>query len=82
MQARRSHVELGGGEDRLAQQRQGGKMTARECIEYLLDEGSFLEMSTFVEHGGGRLMEGVEAPGEGVVTGRGTIGGRQVFVFS
>lgn len=82
MQARRTHVEQGGGPDRLAKQKQGGKMTARERIEYLLDEGSFLEMSTFVEHGRNRLMDGVEAPGEGVVTGRGTIGGRQVFVFS
>lgn len=82
MQARRTHVEQGGGEERLAKQRQGGKMTARERIEYLLDEGSFLEMSTFVEHGGGRLMEGVEAPGEGVVTGSGSVGGRKVFVFS
>ena len=48
----------------------------------MLDAGSFLELGTFVEHRGGRLMQGVEAPGEGVVTGSGTIDGRQVFVFS
>ncbi|MFC4639010.1 acyl-CoA carboxylase subunit beta [Deinococcus hohokamensis] len=82
MEQRRTKVEQGGGPERLKKQKEGGKLTARERIEYLLDPGSFLEMSTFVEHGRNRLMDGVEAPGEGVVTGSGTIGGRQVFVFS
>ncbi|BDP41048.1 propionyl-CoA carboxylase subunit alpha [Deinococcus aetherius] len=82
MEQRRAKVEAGGGPERQKKQREGGKLTARERIERLLDPGSFLELSTFVEHGGNRLMAGVEAPGEGVVTGRGTIGGRQVFVFS
>ncbi|MFC4427740.1 acyl-CoA carboxylase subunit beta [Deinococcus navajonensis] len=82
MEQRRHRVEQGGGPERLRKQKEGGKLTARERIEYLLDPGSFLEMSTFVEHGRNRLMEGVEAPGEGVVTGSGTIDGRQVFVFS
>ncbi|MFB9993506.1 acyl-CoA carboxylase subunit beta [Deinococcus oregonensis] len=82
MEQRRSKVELGGGLERQKKQRAGGKLTARERIDALLDAGSFLELGTFVEHQGGRLMQGVEAPGEGVVTGSGTIDGRQVFVFS
>jgi len=82
MEQRRTRVEQGGGAERLKKQKAGGKLTARERIEALLDPGSFLEMGTFVEHRGGRLMQGVDAPGEGVVTGRGTIDGRQVFVFS
>ncbi|GGK30569.1 propionyl-CoA carboxylase subunit alpha [Deinococcus malanensis] len=82
MEQRRHKVEQGGGPERQKKQKEGGKLTARERIERLLDPGSFLEMSTFVEHGRNRLMEGVDAPGEGVVTGRGTIDGRQVFVFS
>ena len=82
MEQRRHKVTLGGGEERQNKQREGGKFTARERIDKLLDPGSFLELSTFVEHGRNRLMEGIEAPGEGVVTGRGTIDGRQVFIFS
>ncbi|AIZ44214.1 methylmalonyl-CoA carboxyltransferase [Deinococcus radiopugnans] len=82
MEQRRGKVEAGGGKERQQKQRDGGKLTARERIDALLDPGSFLEMGTFVEHRGGRLMQGVEAPGEGVVTGRGTVDGRQVFVFS
>ncbi|GAA0504647.1 acyl-CoA carboxylase subunit beta [Deinococcus depolymerans] len=82
MEQRRTRVEQGGGPERLKKQKAGGKLTARERIDALLDPGSFLEMGTFVEHRGGRLMQGVDAPGEGVVTGRGTIHGRQVFVFS
>ncbi|CAM3446779.1 acyl-CoA carboxylase subunit beta [Deinococcus saxicola] len=82
MEQRRGKVEAGGGKARQQKQRDGGKLTARERIDALLDPGSFLEMGTFVEHRGGRLMQGVEAPGDGVVTGSGTIDGRQVFVFS
>jgi methylmalonyl-CoA decarboxylase subunit alpha len=82
MEQRRAKVEEGGGRARQQKQRDGGKLTARERLNVLLDEGSFLEYGTFVEHGGGALMSGVEAPGEGVVTGSGSIHGRQVFVFS
>lgn len=82
MEQRRHKVELGGGEARQQKQREGGKLTARERIHQLLDPGSFMEISTFVEHSGGKLMGGIEAPGEGVVTGSGTIDGRTVFVFS
>ena len=82
MELRRQKVELGGGLERIQKQHEQGKLTARERIDKLLDEGSFLELGTFTEHGGGKLMNGVDAPGEGVVTGRGTVSGRQVFVFS
>ena len=82
MEERRKRVVTGGGEERVRKQHEAGKLTARERIEALLDEGSFVELGVFVKHRGGDLMEGVEAPGEGVVTGYGTIEGRTVFVFS
>lgn len=82
MEERRKRVEKGGGEARLQKQRDAGKLTARERIEALLDNESFIELGTFTEHLGGELVAGLEAPGEGVVTGYGKIGGRTVFVFS
>jgi len=82
MEERRKKVEAGGGEARLRKQRQGGRLTARERVTALLDEGSFVELGVFVAHRGGDLMDGVSAPGEGVVTGYGTVNGRTVFVFS
>ncbi|WP_422449229.1 acyl-CoA carboxylase subunit beta, partial [Thermoanaerobacterium sp. DL9XJH110] len=73
----------GGGEKRIAKQHESGKLTARERIEKLLDKGSFVEIDAFVEH---RCIEfdmaETKAPGEGVVTGYGTIDGRLVFVFA
>ncbi|WP_420530093.1 carboxyl transferase domain-containing protein, partial [Klebsiella pneumoniae] len=66
----------------MRKQHQQGKLTARERIDYLLDPGSFVELMPFAEHLETGLMEGVEAPADGVVTGYGTIGGRLVFVFS
>ena len=57
-------------------------MTARERVHALLDEGSFTELGVFTEHLGGEMMNGVDAPGEGVVTGYGKVEGRTVFVFS
>ena len=82
MEERRKKVLLGGGEKRIEKQHEKGKLTARERIEYLLDPGSFVELGTFVEHIETPLMKGIEAPGEGVVTGHGKINGRKVFVFS
>jgi len=82
MEERRKRIHKGGGEARLAKQREAGKMTARERIDVLLDEGSFVELGVFTEHMGSSLMNGVDAPGEGVVTGYGTVEGRTVFVFS
>jgi acetyl-CoA carboxylase carboxyltransferase component len=82
MEERRKRVERGGGPERVARQHEAGKMTARERVEALVDEGSFVELGVFVKHLGGELMEGLDAPGEGVVTGYGEIDGRTVFIFS
>jgi acetyl-CoA carboxylase carboxyltransferase component len=82
MEERRKMVHKGGGEARQQKQREAGKLTARERIHALLDAGSFVELSVFAEHLGSQLMTGVVAPGEGVVTGYGTVAGRTVFVFS
>ena len=83
LQARRAAIEAGGGAEKVEKQHQSGKKTARERIEMLLDEGSFVEVDAFVEH---RCMEfsmpQTKAPGEGVVVGYGTIDGRLVYVYS
>jgi acetyl-CoA carboxylase carboxyltransferase component len=82
LEERRRKVLMGGGPERQKKQHEQGKLTARERIDHLLDEGSFVELMPFVEHLETGLMEGLEAPADGVVTGYGTIGGRLVFVFS
>ncbi len=82
---RRKYEEslLGGGKERLAAQHQKGKLSARERLEVLLDEGSFEEIGAFVTHRSREFgLEKQRIPGDGVVTGRGTINGRPVFVFS
>eukprot|EP00700_Malawimonas_jakobiformis_P003812 EC726732.1.p1 GENE.EC726732.1~~EC726732.1.p1 ORF type:complete len:245 (+),score=79.02 EC726732.1:27-737(+) len=74
---------LGGGEQRIAAQHKKGKLTARERLELLLDEGSFNEIDALVEHRCADFGMGKQKyPGDGVVTGSGTIHGRPVFVFS
>ena len=76
-------AELGGGEHRIQQQHLKGKLTARERIELLLDEGSFEEWDRFVEHRSTDFgMDKQKIPGDGVVTGYGAVNGRLVFVFS
>ncbi len=82
MEERRKRIEAGGGEERIQKQHDAGKMTARERVHTLLDEDSFVELSVFTEHLDSEMMEEIDAPGEGVVTGYGTINGRTVFVFS
>ena len=83
LEARRAGAKLGGGEKRIAAQHAKGKLTARERIEVLLDEDSFEETDMFVEHRSHDFgMQDQRIPGDGVVTGRGTIGGRLVYVFS
>src|SRR6187401_3262870 len=80
---RRGGAKLGGGERRIASQHEKGKLTARERIELLLDKGSFEEFDMFVEHRSIDFgMEKQKTPGDGVVTGWGTINGRTVFVFA
>jgi len=76
-------AETAGGEDRLKRQREGGRLTARERVEFLLDEGSFIELDKFKTHRNYDFgMEQRRFPGDGVITGYGMIDGRQVCVFS
>jgi propionyl-CoA carboxylase beta chain len=80
---KRAGARAGGGERRVATQHAKGKLTARERIELLLDPDSFEEWDMFVEHRCADFgMEAQKIPGDGVVTGYGTINGRLVFVFS
>lgn len=83
LEDRRAQARLGGGEKRIAAQHARGKLTARERIELLLDHGSFEEFDMFVEHRSTDFgMEKSKIPGDGVVTGWGTVNGRTVFVFA
>jgi len=76
-------AELGGGEKRIKEQHEKGKMTARDRIDYLLDKGSFEEIDRFVVHRCHDFgMDRTKTSGDGVVTGYGTINGRKVFLFS
>jgi propionyl-CoA carboxylase beta chain len=80
---RQAEAELGGGPERIAQQHKKGKLTARERLDLLLDEGSFVELDRFVIHRSTEFgLERQVYPGDGVVTGSGRIDGRLVYVFS
>ncbi|MFO1089887.1 MAG: acyl-CoA carboxylase subunit beta [Hyphomicrobiales bacterium] len=80
---RRAIARLGGGQARIEAQHKRGKLTARERIELLLDEGSFEEFDMFVEHRCTDFgMADQKVPGDGVVTGWGTVNGRIVYVFA
>jgi len=80
---RRVEANLGGGVARIKAQHDKGKLTARERIELLLDENSFEEFDMFVAHRCNDFnMHNTKIPGDGVITGWGTINGRQVYVFS
>ena len=83
LEARRAVAKLGGGQTRIDAQHARGKLTARERIELLMDEGSFEEYDMFVEHRCTDFgMERTRIPGDGVVTGWGTVNGRVVYVFA
>src|SRR3978361_316947 len=83
LERRREQARLGGGEKRIDAQHAKGKLTARERLDVLLDEGSFEELDMFVEHNCVDFgMQDQVIPGDGVVTGTGTINGRLVCVFS
>jgi len=74
---------IGLGKDKIDGQHKKGKLTARERINLLLDEGSFREYDMFVEHRSHDFgLDKIKSPGDGVVTGHGTINGRLVFLFS
>jgi propionyl-CoA carboxylase beta subunit len=79
----REEALLGGGEPRIAQQHERGKLTARERVELLLDEGSFTELDAFVTHRASDFgLDAERYLGDGVVTGHGRIDGRVAFVYS
>jgi propionyl-CoA carboxylase beta chain len=83
LEAKREAARAGGGEKRIATQHGKGKLTARERVVLLLDEGSFEEWDMFVEHRSHDFGMGEQkVPGDGVVTGHGLVNGRLVFVFS
>ena len=83
LEKKRAAARLGGGQKRIDAQHAKGKLTARERLEVLLDEGTFEEWDMFVEHRCADFdMQDTKIPGDGVVTGYGMINGRLVFVFS
>ncbi|MFB6165990.1 MAG: acyl-CoA carboxylase subunit beta [Haloarculaceae archaeon] len=83
LRERKREAELGGGEDRIEAQHDRGKLTARERIEYFLDDDTFREIDTLREHRSTNFdMADRELPGDGVVTGYGEVDGRKVFVFA
>lgn len=83
LEARRAEARLGGGKKRIAAQHAKGKLTARERLDVLLDEGSFEEFDMYVTHRATEFdMASQKVAGDGVVTGWGTINGRLVYVFS
>lgn len=83
LETRRAEARLGGGQRRIDSQHAKGKLTARERIDLLLDEGSFEEFDMFVAHRCTDFgMAEQKVPGDGVITGWGTINGRQIYVFS
>ena len=83
MEKRRAAARMGGGQKRIDAQHAKGKLTARERLEVLLDEGSFEELDLYVEHDCVDFgMQDQRIPSDGVVTGSGTINGRLVYVFS
>ncbi|WP_017671117.1 acyl-CoA carboxylase subunit beta [Blastomonas sp. AAP53] len=83
LEVRRGKAQLGGGIKRIEAQHAKGKLTARERLDVLLDPGSFEELDMYVEHNCTDFgMQDQIIPGDGVVTGSGTVNGRLVFVFS
>lgn len=80
---KREEALLGGGKARVEGQHKKGKLTARERLHFLMDEGSFQEIGMFVSHRSTDFgMEKEKYPGDGVITGYGTVNGRLVYVFS
>ena len=83
MHQKKEKILLGGGEKRIEAQHSKGKLTARERIEKFFDEGTFIELDMFVKHRCTNFgQEKKELPGEGVVTGYGTVNGRLVYAFA
>ena len=81
LQQRRAVIENGGGKEKIAKQKEAGKMLARERLNELFDQGSFVEIDAFVEHRKADF-DLPDAPAEGVVTGYGTVDGRLVYAYA
>lgn len=80
---KKREIELGGGDKRIEKQHEKGKLTARERIDLLLDEGTFVEVNPFITHRTSDFgMDKQKGPGDGVVTGFGKINGRNVYLFA
>jgi len=83
LEQKNEEARLGGGKKRIESQHKKGKLTARERIHFLVDEGSFEEIGMLVNHRSFEFgMEKEKYPGDGVVTGYGTINGRMTYVFA
>ena len=83
MNAKKEHILQAGGPKRVAKQHAKGKMTARERIEKLFDEGTFVELDQFVKHRCTNFgQEKKDLPAEGVITGYGTVDGRLVYAYA
>ncbi|MEE3362418.1 MAG: acyl-CoA carboxylase subunit beta, partial [Anaerovoracaceae bacterium] len=83
LRQRKAAIAAGGGADRTAAQHEKGKLTARERLDLLFDEGSFVETDVFMSHRCANFdMAEKNAPGDGVVTGHGTVDGRLVFAYA
>jgi methylmalonyl-CoA decarboxylase alpha subunit len=83
LHSRLATIKAGGGEKRIEKQHKSGKMTARERINMLMDDSSFVELDAFVKHRCTEFgMEKEETPAEGVVTGYGTVDGRLVYIYA
>ncbi len=81
LEARRASIRLGGGEAKIAEQHAREKLTARERIALLIDDGTFVELGIHgTPHSSQRAMDGVEAPADGVITGYGKVAGRLTAV--
>lgn len=80
---KRQKIELGGGEKRIKKQHESGKLTARERLNLLFDEYTFIELDAFVKNRCSSFdMDKIDAPGEGIVTGYGKVDGRLVYAFA
>jgi propionyl-CoA carboxylase beta chain len=83
LREREERAKAGGGAERVEKQHAAGKLTARERVEFLLDEGTFEEFDKFVQHRTTDFgLDKQKYPGDGVVTGHGLVDGRRVFVFA
>lgn len=83
LKQRKDTLHSAGGEEKIKKQHDSGKLTARERLNMLFDQDSFVEVGTFIEHRCTDLgMDRMELPSEGVVTGYGTVDGRQVFAYA